>query len=203
MRQSCCATIIAFDKSQPNIVRLIAFAAAVMGPVFLVQSRSTGAVVSSAAAIAITWALTFIVRFAPNVRFVAFLLVAQLVVLLLIGWLYLGDFATVLNFLGKDVRMTGRTWIWEWADMAIKERPMLGFGYQAYWQPGNWGAEEIWSTTRFYKSQWILASSDYLCYWRRSSPYAAGLPLVCYFRGLKPNRSLPLPCFFSCCSVCP
>jgi hypothetical protein len=31
MRQSCCATIIAFDKSQPNIVRLIKFAAAVMG----------------------------------------------------------------------------------------------------------------------------------------------------------------------------
>jgi exopolysaccharide production protein ExoQ len=35
--------------------------------------------------------------------------------------------------------------MWEWADMAIEKRPMLGVGYQAYWQPGNWGAEEIWS----------------------------------------------------------
>jgi O-antigen ligase len=78
--------------------------------------------------------------FAPNVRFAAFLLVAQLVVLLLIGWLYLGDFATVLNFLGKDGTMTARTWVSEWTDMVTKERPMLGFGYQAYWQPGNWGA---------------------------------------------------------------
>ena len=139
------ATIVAFDRSRPGIVRLIAFAAAAVSPVLLVLSRSTGALVFSMAAIAVSCLLAFVACFAPALRFASLLLMAFLVVLFLIVWLYVGDFTTLLNSLGKDVTLTGRTWMWDWADMAIKERPMLGVGYQAYWQPGNWGAEEIWS----------------------------------------------------------
>jgi len=138
------ATIVAFDRSRPGIVRLIAFAAAAVSPVLLVLSRSTGAMVFSMAPIAVTCSLALVARFAPAVRYASLLLMAFLVVLLLIVWLYVGDFTALLNSLGKDVTLTGRTWMWDWADMAIKERPMLGVGYQAYWQPGNWGAEEIW-----------------------------------------------------------
>jgi len=139
------ATIVAFDRSRPGIVRLIAFAAAAVSPVLLVLSRSTGALIFSIAAIAVTCLLAFVARFALAFRFASLLLMAFLVVLFLIVWLYVGDFTAVLNSLGKDVTLTGRTWMWEWADMAIEKRPMLGVGYQAYWQPGNWGAEEIWA----------------------------------------------------------
>jgi exopolysaccharide production protein ExoQ len=139
------ATIVAFDRSRPGIVRLIAFAAAAVSPVLLVLSRSTGALVFSMAAIAVTCPLAFVARFVPAFRFAALLLMAFLVVLFLIVWLYVGDFTTLLNSLGKDVTLTGRTWMWKWADMAIEQHSMLGVGYQAYWQPGNWGAEEIWS----------------------------------------------------------
>src|SRR6516225_11784068 len=139
------ATIVAFDRSRPGIVRLIAFAAAAVSPVVLMLSRSTGALIFSIAAIAVTCLLAFVARFALAFRFASLLLMAFLVVLFLIVWLYIGDFTAVLNSLGKDVTLTGRTWMWEWADMAIEKRPVLGVGYQAYWQPGNWGAEEIWS----------------------------------------------------------
>jgi exopolysaccharide production protein ExoQ len=139
------ATAVSLDKSLPGVARTVALAVAAVGPVFMVRVGSVGASVCSVAAIAVTCILVFIVRFAPHIRFAALLLMAPLMALFLIVWLYLGDTAQVLNSLGKDVTLTGRTWLWEWAKMAIAERPIVGFGYEAFWQPGNWGAEEIWS----------------------------------------------------------
>jgi exopolysaccharide production protein ExoQ len=139
------ATALAFDKSQPGVIRTVALTAAALSAVFMVRAGSAGASVCSVAAITITCILVFIVRFAPHIRFAALLLIAPLVGVFLIVWLSLGDTAQVLNSFGKDVTLTGRTWLWEWAKMAIAERPIAGFGYEAFWQPGNWGAEEIWS----------------------------------------------------------
>jgi exopolysaccharide production protein ExoQ len=138
------AMIVAFDRSQPGPIRLIAFAAAALDTVFLVQSRSTGALVCSVAALAITYVLTFIVRFPPRVRFGALPFVALIAVVFLIVLAYFVDVTELLYSLGKDVTLTGRTWLWEWAFRAIEDNPALGVGYQAFWQPGNWGAEEIW-----------------------------------------------------------
>src|SRR5215472_15668115 len=138
------ATIVAFDRSRRGVVRLIAFATVAVSSVLLVLSNSTGALVCSVAAMAVTCVLALVVRFAPAVRFASLLLMALLVVLFLIVWLYVGDFAALLGFLGKNVTLTGRTLIWEWAYRAIEQRPMLGTAFGGFWVPGNWGAEEIW-----------------------------------------------------------
>ena len=138
------ATIVAFDRSRRGMVRLIAFAVAAVSPVLLVLSGSTGALVCSMAAMAVTCVLAFVIRFAPAVRVACLLLMALLVVLFLIVWLYVVDFAALLGFLGKDVTLTGRTLIWEWAYRAIEQHPMLGTAFGGFWQAGNWGAEEIW-----------------------------------------------------------
>ncbi|MEM7064911.1 MAG: O-antigen ligase [Cyanobacteria bacterium P01_B01_bin.77] len=45
----------------------------------------------------------------------------------------------ILLSLGKDVTLTGRTDIWQFALSKIQERPLLGYGYQAFWQ--GWGSE--------------------------------------------------------------
>jgi exopolysaccharide production protein ExoQ len=71
-------------------------------------------------------------------------MLALIVFLLVIIWLNIGDLSAILDSLGKDVTLTGRTWLWEWADREIAARPALGAGYQAFWQEGNWRAEEIW-----------------------------------------------------------
>lgn len=39
----------------------------------------------------------------------------------------------VFDTLGKDPTLTGRTILWERADMLIDRRPVLGYGYQAIW----------------------------------------------------------------------
>ena len=51
----------------------------------------------------------------------------------------------LLHYLGKDSTLTGRTELWEYAFSRIKERPVLGLGYQAFWVPNNPPAEYFWA----------------------------------------------------------
>lgn len=50
----------------------------------------------------------------------------------------------ILLSLGKDVTLTGRTDIWQFSLSKVQERPLLGYGYQAFWQ--GWGSEaqDVW-----------------------------------------------------------
>lgn len=49
----------------------------------------------------------------------------------------------ILEFLGKDPTLTGRTLIWSHVMDDISEKPLLGWGYAAFWMPGNPAAREI------------------------------------------------------------
>jgi exopolysaccharide production protein ExoQ len=52
--------------------------------------------------------------------------------------------AAILAATGKDITLTGRTDLWRVGLEQIAERPWLGQGYQAFWQPGNPEAEHLW-----------------------------------------------------------
>jgi len=60
------------------------------------------------------------------------------------AWLAGGDLDQALNAVGKDTTLTGRTALWSAAETSIAAHPTLGVGYQAYWQVGSWGAEQLW-----------------------------------------------------------
>ncbi|XPP27595.1 MAG: O-antigen ligase family protein [Leucobacter sp.] len=49
----------------------------------------------------------------------------------LIGYL-LSNFATILDYLGRDVTLTGRTLLWDWGIQAWGERPIFGWGFNGY-----------------------------------------------------------------------
>jgi exopolysaccharide production protein ExoQ len=53
--------------------------------------------------------------------------------------------AMVLAATGKDITLTGRTDLWRTALDEIAQRPLLGAGFQAFWQPGNPVAERLWA----------------------------------------------------------
>ena len=40
---------------------------------------------------------------------------------------------TVLNLLGKDATLTGRSVLWDYAMLAIPQNPFFGIGFLAYW----------------------------------------------------------------------
>ena len=49
----------------------------------------------------------------------------------------------VLEFLGKDATLTGRTLIWPYVLDNISEKPLLGWGLAAFWTSGNPAAAQI------------------------------------------------------------
>jgi exopolysaccharide production protein ExoQ len=48
------------------------------------------------------------------------------------------------NLFDKDPTLTGRTYLWYRAADLIREKPLLGRGYQAFWIQGNIDAEGLW-----------------------------------------------------------
>ncbi len=63
---------------------------------------------------------------------VPFLLIAVVVSGVSAMWL-LDNLEFVLNSMGKDITLTGRTYIWAAVIEKIQERPLLGFGYSGFW----------------------------------------------------------------------
>jgi exopolysaccharide production protein ExoQ len=136
------------SRSQSLLIRRIALAAVMSAPPLLVLAQSTGALLFSAATIAIIAVLAVAARLPPRIRS------ASLVLLFLSGLtialcasLYFRDISDVLDSVGKDSTFTGRTLLWDAAQRTISDYPILGVGYQAFWQQGNWGAEVLWQAS--------------------------------------------------------
>ena len=56
---------------------------------------------------------------------------------LLAGAYAIANLSKILDLLGKDLTLTGRLPLWIMAGAAITQKPWLGFGYGAFWQPEN------------------------------------------------------------------
>ncbi len=52
----------------------------------------------------------------------------------------------VLESVGKDATLTGRIPLWEEVDAMIAQRPVLGWGYEAFWSEANPAAWSIWAS---------------------------------------------------------
>ena len=96
----------------------------------IVMSRSgTGLVTSvlvSVALLSTTMLRGSIRSFAPTMA----LLTALLVIMVTAGATFWYD---VLYALGRDPTLTGRTVLWQHIVQSVTERPLLGYGYAAYW----------------------------------------------------------------------
>jgi exopolysaccharide production protein ExoQ len=56
-----------------------------------------------------------------------------------------GDVAgLVLDAFGKDVTLTGRTYLWSEAVRLSEDQRLFGWGYQSFWVQGQMDAERLW-----------------------------------------------------------
>jgi exopolysaccharide production protein ExoQ len=55
----------------------------------------------------------------------------------------------VLRAVGKDPTLTGRVYLWHEVERLIGEKPILGWGYRAMWQPGDRATSAIDSMVGF------------------------------------------------------
>ena len=60
----------------------------------------------------------------------------------------------ILNLLGRDATLTGRTDIWAVLADAIADRPLLGYGYGAFWQLDSMPAYRVRSAT-----EWLVPTA--------------------------------------------
>jgi O-antigen ligase len=60
---------------------------------------------------------------------------------------------SLLELIGKDPTMTGRTDIWGYVVPYIYQRPLLGWGYAAFWSTLNPAAWEIANALRWYSPE--------------------------------------------------
>jgi exopolysaccharide production protein ExoQ len=97
---------------------------------FLTLARSAGAIINFTILL-MALALCGALRWKPRPKHVALFLAGTLGPAIL--YVILSNFAKFTALFGKDPHLTGRTELWRLAWLYIQERPILGYGYDAFW----------------------------------------------------------------------
>lgn len=118
--------------------RIVSAVAAILGLFLIAKSNSVGALLSLAIALALLPFAYALQR--GRTAFMASLGVALLAASVGTLALYaamvalnIDPITIVLDAVGRERTLTGRTLLWTMAEQAIDSRPWLGFGYKAYW----------------------------------------------------------------------
>lgn len=90
------------------------------------------------------------------------------------------QFSRIALLLGRDPTLTGRTAIWQQVWVAIVHRPILGYGFSAFWQ-GNTGAS--WSVIAALGFVLFHAHNGFLEIWLELGAVGLALFAVSFFRG--------------------
>jgi len=136
---------IVLDRYQLRILRVLAIASARGAPAALLAAKSAGSLVFSFPGVLALLLIRSISTLPRLGRLVMFVLGFTLFLPTIMGAsLFFDDYGAVLDALGKDSSLTGRTYLWEKAVDFINARPLLGIGYQAFWRVGYPPAEDLW-----------------------------------------------------------
>jgi O-antigen ligase len=107
-----------------------AYVAIVLG--IILMTRSAGAWIITSLCLGFVALLKLSARMAK--KDVILIAVAAAFTLITAGLIAWANFDTFMFLLGKDPTMTGRTVIWAALFRSIFKRPLLGYGYLAFWQ---------------------------------------------------------------------
>lgn len=112
----------------------------------VIAARSAGALLGLGMGVGAMFALAPLIKAGPIVR--GWLTAAVALCLFAGGLGYrtlaAGMISLGANLFDKDPTLTGRTYLWYRAADLIREKPMLGRGYYAFWRQGNIDAEGLW-----------------------------------------------------------
>ncbi|AZO10070.1 MULTISPECIES: O-antigen ligase [unclassified Mesorhizobium] len=111
----------------------------------LAIAHSATSVASLPAVIGIVALLAMSKVLSRRYRRVLFVVGAGALVAGITAALNLGLLDFVLGLFGKDSTLTGRTYLWEQGWQAAQQRPLLGYGYAAYWVQGFADPERLWA----------------------------------------------------------
>jgi exopolysaccharide production protein ExoQ len=138
------------DSEYKFKTRLINMMFAIFAIYLVVVTRSASAWVLSVLGACILFANFKISRLKKESKIIHILILcAALLLIAIIVFIILNDDTSyILNLVGKDTTLTGRTFLWERALSLIPQRPILGVGFGAFWQPNFPEAENLWRMFR-------------------------------------------------------
>ncbi len=126
---------VMFDKNAPKPIRLLTLPGFLVGTFLVATTASATAYIVTFGSIGMFAGLWILHKLRPAGRvgvILAMVLVASPILLILPEInLAINDF--LLNVLHKDPGLTGRDYLWNKADELIAARPLLGYGFQAFW----------------------------------------------------------------------
>ena len=134
------AAMMLIDRSHG--LRLLGFLSLPASVVCLLASKSMTGLLSTTAAVGLVWFFLALGKSRGTSRMVLVIVFLQVVALVLLA---LGEFLVpLLDALGKDATLTGRVPLWALVDEMISRKIAVGYGYAAFWTPGNSDAWRIW-----------------------------------------------------------
>jgi exopolysaccharide production protein ExoQ len=138
--------VLVSTKHSP-LMRSLALGSVLVCPLLLIAGRSADAVAPLILALAITVVAHLTTRWPPLPRILAICAGLSLLFLIFaIAFLFQDTlFGQLMIITGKDVTLSGRTYLWTRAAGLMSQHPFLGIGYGAFWVQGNPYAEEIWA----------------------------------------------------------
>jgi exopolysaccharide production protein ExoQ len=114
------------------------------GALALVLSKSATSVVTIAGALGAIMVLRTLSRFPAAYRRSAILLGLIAFPVIIVAAIAGDVVGLVLDAFGKDVTLTGRTYLWSEALRLSADERLFGWGYQSFWVQGQLDAERLW-----------------------------------------------------------
>lgn len=158
---------ILFDKDYAPFWRLAAMAMQFPAWYLIFACNSATALLLALGVTVMLATLGGVWRNASRVKGLRPVLVAIALMGMGLGSLYLvnveriNPYTEVLEKLGKDQNLTGRTDIWEVGNRVIKERPILGRGAGSFWRPGVSKATQISTQFQAENNQFYFHNAYY------------------------------------------
>lgn len=139
----CLLTAAALLRDPERRLRRLGLGVAPPAVACLLASGSFTALLAAVTGALLLWFHIALPRLGPKRRLLLTLLVLELSVLLLLAaeaWM-----VPLLEEFGRDPTFTGRVPLWQEADARIATHLGTGYGYGAFWTPGNVEAWKIWA----------------------------------------------------------
>jgi O-antigen ligase len=101
----------------------------------IIMSHSASALVLAFAYLCLAFLVGIVARFSK--RELPLLLLSSGILLAILAPLLLINSDSILNLVGRDSSLSGRTVLWKALSLSVAKRPLLGYGYQAFWAGGT------------------------------------------------------------------
>jgi O-antigen ligase len=170
-----------YQKASSHLFAFLRVSFICLAVLLIVMSRSRTGWISALSMIIVMLLLAALKRFSHKDRAVVGLLLCGGVTLCVAA--AASNYDLLMQFIGKDATLTGRTDIWALVVASAMRRPLLGYGYQAFWGMGLRGE----SATISLSYGWIPghAHDGLLNVWITLGAVGVGLVLITILQAIR------------------